>query len=79
MLAIFAMEAAERRGILQWSSNKGIRSSPAAVQNSGYFFGMTNSLNQSSELLFTVVRKYGFHCGLWYSCARRTPYKNEDL
>lgn len=79
LLDIVTMQAAERTGILQWSSNKGIRSSPAAVQNSGYFFGMTNSLNQSSELLFTVVRKCTFHCVLRYSCVCRTPYKNENL
>lgn len=26
-----------------------------------------------------VVRKYTLHCGLWYSCVCRIPYKNEVL
>lgn len=26
-----------------------------------------------------VVRKYTLHCGLWYSCVCRIPYKTEDL
>lgn len=79
MLDIVTMQAVERTGKLQQSSNQGTRISPAAVQNSGYFFGMTNSPDQSSELLFPVVRKYRFHCGLRCSCVCRTPYKNENL